>query len=232
MRVSARPRRASAMSGSGRNGAHRRTAVATSHSTEPGPARSKSISATASPSRNTTLSRFGSLWLTIPSTYSGGTGSIQMYGVGSNPATAWWYRRSNRGTLASATSVIDQAGYGGATVSPGRYDNISRPYASMPRNRGAPSNPTDSRWSRRARTAGVDGRAGRPTVSPIRTTRPRFAVPPCSCASGIVDQGTRQGGVRHQPIDQPATDGGLHCGQFRHPVRYRDHLVDRPPLAG
>ena len=78
------------MSSSGRSGAHSRAAAATSHTREPGPARSKSISATATPSRKTTLSRFGSLWLTSPVANRGGTGSCHASADPSKDSTASW----------------------------------------------------------------------------------------------------------------------------------------------
>src|SRR5258708_5813850 len=54
------------MSWSSCSGAQLRAAVATSQAALPGPARSKSISATARPSRNTRLAGCTSLWLTRP----------------------------------------------------------------------------------------------------------------------------------------------------------------------
>src|SRR5690348_8548399 len=54
----------------------------------------------------------------------------------------------------------------------------------MPRARGAPVNPTYSRWRSKACTAGVQGPAFRRTVSPERTTMEVF--PPCSGISCCV----------------------------------------------
>ena len=75
-----------------RSGAHSRAVAATSHSGAPGAARSKSINAIARPSRNTKLSRLGSLCSIPPVSWGGGGRCGQVYGDGSNPAAASWNR--------------------------------------------------------------------------------------------------------------------------------------------
>ena len=74
---SARPARESVTSASSCSGTRERAAAAKSHAALPGPARSKSISATARPSLNTRLAGYTSLWLTSPVRNLAGTGRGQ-----------------------------------------------------------------------------------------------------------------------------------------------------------
>ncbi len=74
--------------------------------------------ATARPSRNTTLSRLGSLWVTSRPRNRAGTGPGQAYGAGSKASVASWSSRSSTATLRSAASSRAQAGYGGVTACP------------------------------------------------------------------------------------------------------------------
>src|SRR5829696_5794551 len=130
-----------------------------------------------------------------------------------------------------AASVSAQLGYGRITASPGTKDSTSRPSWSVPRNCGAPSNPTPARCRSSACVAGLVGRWGRRTVSPTRTTSPWFAIPPGNCTSCcalldtvspgrfgvtapqqhlsfVVQQGARERVVGDQAVDQAAAERG------------------------
>src|SRR5271168_524242 len=103
--------------------------------------------------------------------------------------------------------------------------------ASAASTRGAPSKPTLARWASRAWVASQQGAAGRRTVSPTRTTRPRLAVPPRSgwprsadgrglgtssvAAVHAAEQGSGETRVGDKAMDKPSSDRGPHRVAFR-----------------
>src|SRR5256886_12635793 len=137
----------------------------------PGEARSKSIRASVESGRQITLCGAASWWQIT--SVSGGGGPNERHtapGGGRNPNCASWNIRSMVATATSASSVTQSGPSGYEPHSPSRYDSTSRLRSSMPSARGAPVNPTYSRWRSSAWTAGVHGPTLRRTVSPTRTT--------------------------------------------------------------
>src|SRR5947207_5812915 len=151
----------------------------------PGEARSKSISARVPSGRQITLCGAASWWQMT--SVSGGGGPNERHtepGGGRNPNCASWNIRSIVATATSASSVTQSGPSGYEPHSPSRYESTSRLRSSMPRARGAPVNPTYSRWRSNACTAGVHGPTLRRTVSPTRTTV--LVLPPSSGISCCV----------------------------------------------
>src|SRR2546423_1388848 len=137
----------------------------------PGEARSKSIRASVESGRQITLCGAASWWQIT--SVSGGGGPNERHtapGGGRNPNCASWNIRSMVATATSASSVTQSGPSGYEPHSPSRYDSTSRLRSSMPSARGAPVNPTYSRWRSSAWTAGVHGPTLRRTVSPTFTT--------------------------------------------------------------
>ncbi len=95
---------------------------------------SKSISATARPSRNTTFSGNVSLWqMREPPSGSAQSSSHPATDAGSNDAAASWKRRNKAPNESSVSSFIDHAGYGGSGASPATKVRTSRPCSSVSR---------------------------------------------------------------------------------------------------
>ena len=146
-------RTAGSRSTTGINGAHQSRRLQTSPTRSVGRARSKSISARACPSTNTTFSGVMSMCPTnrggpaIDAGMPGGSGSSSCARSSGTPngCIASSRRRTSRATEAMRSSSAIQFGQGRPATSPGMNDNVWRPWASIPRKRGAPSKSTPSR---------------------------------------------------------------------------------------
>src|SRR5689334_13714920 len=186
----------------------------------PGEARSKSIKDRVPSGRQMTLCGAASWWQIT--SVSGGGGPNERHtalGGGRKPAWASWNIRSMVATVTIASSVTQCGASGYSPHSPSRYCSTSRPRSSMPYARGAPVNPTYSRWRSRAWTAGVHGPALRRTVSPERTTTEVF--PPwrgiSCCVTFYVLRELRE---PNRATDGPTTDP-------RYRPRLRVHANER-----